>query len=183
MTRKQIVHIVGQRRIPLIAIGALLVLNVVAYGVLSIHLRPLLDRAQGDWFARRRAAAGERDQGRPALYAQGRKDLDEWYSRVVAKKDFAPFLSRLFTFAAKHNLELTGITYKPTMESGRPLAAYVISFSVKGSYAGAKAFLADVMSMREMVIVDSILFTSTRATEEQVELRMQLTSYFKVDRP
>ena len=49
-----------------LAIGALLVLNVVAYGVLSIYLRPLLDRAQGDWFARRRAAAGAGGMAGPA---------------------------------------------------------------------------------------------------------------------
>lgn len=184
MTRKQLIHIAIRRRFPLIAIAALLVLNFAAYGLLSIYLRPSLDRAREEWFAKRRTTAGEqRDQSRPSLYAQGRKDLEEWRSRVIAKKDFAPFLSRLFAFASRHDLQLAGITYKPTLESGRPLAAYAIGFSVKGSYSGAKAFLSDILAMREMVVVDSVSLTSTKATEEQVELRVQLTSYFKVDRP
>lgn len=183
MTRKQAIHILMQRRIPLVVMSILLVLNVAAYGLLTIYLRPVLDEAQSEWFAKRRSSAGERDQSRPALYAQGRKDLDEWNSRVLAKKDFAPFLSRLFAFASKHDLQLAGITYKPTLESGRPLTAYVIGFSVKGTYAGVKAFLADVMGLREMAVVDSVSFTGGKATEEQVELRMQLTSYFKVDQP
>ncbi len=183
MTRKQVIQIVRQRRIPLLVISILLVLNVAAYGLLSTYLRPVLDQAQSEWFAKRRTSAGERDQSRPALYAQGRKDLDEWNSRIIPKKDFAPFLSRLFAFAGKHDLQLAGITYKPTLESGRPLAAYVIGFTVKGKYAGVKAFLVDVMGLREMAVVDSVFLTGGRATEEQVELRMQLTSYFKVDQP
>jgi hypothetical protein len=184
MTLKQVIHIASRRRIPLIAIAILLVIDFAAYGLLAMHFRPSLDRAREEWFAKRRTAAGEqRDQSRPALYAQGRKDLEEWRSRVIAKKDFAPFLSRLFTVASRHNLQLAGITYKPSVERGRPLAAYIIGFSVKGSYSASKAFLADLLAMREMVVVDSIFLTSAKATEDQVELRLQLTSYFKVDRP
>lgn len=183
MTRKQVIHIASRRRIPLIAIFVLLVLNFVAYGLLSFYFRPDLDRAREEWFMKRRTAAGERELSRSEQYVQGRKDLEDWNSRILAKKDFAPFLSRLFAMASRHNLELAGITYKPTLESGRPLAAYVIGFSVRGSYSGVKEFLSDVSLLREMVVVDTVSLTSTKATEDQVELRMQLTSYFKVDRP
>ncbi len=183
MTRKQVIQIVSQRRIPLVAITILLVLNFVVYGYLSVYQRPALDRAREEWFVKRRTAAGDRDQSRPTLYAQGRKDLDEWRGRIVAKKDFAPFLSRLFDLTGRHDLQLAGITYKPTLEKESALASYVIGFSVKGKYSGVKSFLSDVMVLRDMVVVDSVSFNSAKATEEQVELKMQLTSYFKMDLP
>lgn len=183
MTRKQVIEIARQRRIPLVAIAVLLVTNVLVYGYLTAYQRPELDKAQGEWFAKRRAAVGERDQSRPALYAQGVKDLVEWQSRVMVKKDFAPFLSRLFALASRNSLQLAGITYKPALEKGKPLTSYAIGFSVKGKYGEVKSFLSELLSMREMVVVDGIALNSTKSTEEQVELKIQMTTYFRLEQP
>lgn len=184
MTHKQVRDIVSQRRIPLVALAFLLFANVVVYGYLTSYQQPELDRVRGEWFARRRAAAaGERDQSRPTLYAHGVKDLEQWRSRVMVKRDFAPFLSRLFTAATRHNLQLTGITYKPAVERGKAMTSYAISFSVKGKYGEIKSFLSDLLTVREMVVVDGVSLNSAKSTEEQVELKLQLTTYFRLERP
>ncbi|TWJ19151.1 type 4a pilus biogenesis protein PilO [Geobacter argillaceus] len=183
MTRKQVLDIARQRRIPLAAIVLLLVANVLAYGYLTAYQQPELDRIRGEWFAKRRMAVGEKDQSRPALYAQGVRELEEWRARVMVKKDFAPFLSRLFSSASRRNLQLAGITYKPAVESGKSMTSYAIGFSVKGKYGEIKSFLSDLLAMREMVVVDGIDLSNSKSTEEQVELRMQLTAYFRLERP
>jgi len=184
MTRKQVLDIARQRRIPLVAIVLLFAANILAYGYLTAYQQPELDRVREEWFAKRRAATvGERDQSRPALYAQGVKELEEWRARVMVKKDFAPFLSRLFSSASRHNLQLAGITYKPAVASGKSMTSYTIGFSVRGKYGEIKSFLSDLLSMREMVVVDGIALNNTKTTEEQVELKMQLTAYFRLERP
>ena len=184
MTQKQVRDIVRQRRIPLIAVAFLLVANAAVYGYLTAYQQPELDRIRGEWFARRRAAAvGERDQSRPALYAQGIRDHEQWRSRVMVKKDFAPFLTRLFATATRYNLQLTGITYKPSVDRGTAMTSYEIAFSVKGNYGGIKSFLSDLLAVREMVVVDGVSLNSTKSTEDQVELKIKLTAYFRLERP
>jgi type IV pilus assembly protein PilO len=159
----------------------LVLVNLSLFLFLSFWQQPELERAQKDWFAKREAAARGVDRGVTASYREKERELGLFRERIIAKKDFAGFLSELFAAAKGNSLALKSVTYKPTPVKAEGLLSYSIGFNVTGKYAGVKSFIADLARFPKLVTVDSIALGNTSNIEEFVDLRVQLTVLLKME--
>jgi len=161
---------------------AVLVLAIVGLYVFSALFQiPRLATLQNTWFEQRKA----REQGArvdaASIYRQGNADLTVWRSRLAPKTDFTRVIGEIFEIAANNALSVGGITYKPNPVKDENVTVYTITFDVLGNYSAIKSFLGDIMCSREIMTIDSIALSNSKATEEAVDLKVQLSVYFTME--
>lgn len=182
MSYEMLREILRIRRNSFLFLAFLALLNLAVIAYLALLQRPELTQARSAWLAQREAqATGQAVVGSTARYQQGMRDLEAFRERLIAKPAFAAFLTDLFETAGRSSLELKGITYKPEPIPKQGMFAYGISYTVSGDYAGVKRFLAELSRYRQMVTVDSVSLSSTKQTEEAIDLRIQMTAYLKTE--
>lgn len=182
MSYEMLREILRIRRNSFLFLAFLAFLNLAVIAYLAFFQKPVLARAQSEWLAQREAqATGEAVVGSAARYQQGMRDLEAFRERLIAKPAFAAFLKDLFEIAGKNSLDLRGITYKPQPIREQGMFAYGISYTVSGNYAGVKGFLAELSRYRQIITVDSVSLSSTKQTEEVIDLRVQMTAYLKTE--
>lgn len=163
----------------------LIVLLVVINTAASVYLlgfqEPRLTSLQNTWFDKRKQSTLTGGVDAAKVFAQGKKDLAVWDSKILPKKDFARFLGELFETAANNNVAVKGVTYKPKKVKEDGLLAYSFDCSVSGKYAGIKSFIADLNRSRQVLLVDKISFANISQTKEDVDLKVNLTTYFRME--
>lgn len=174
-------QIIASRRSAFILLAVLALVNLGLYGYLSAYQEPRLTALHNQWFEKRRTARGGALQDAASIYKQGSADLAAWRARISPKKDFARLVGELFEIAANNSLKVGAVVYKPALVKDENLLAYAISFNVSGKYAAIKSFIADLGRSREMMTIDTITLNNTKATEEAVDLRLQVTAYFRTE--
>jgi type IV pilus assembly protein PilO len=181
MNYEMLREIVRLKRAPLILLGFLLAgaLSAVGYG--AFFQRPALARAE-DALAKARQQAAGSAAGTPASrYHAAQKELALFRERVMDKKAFPSFLARVFETAQRNSLSLKQVNYKPTPIAGEGLLNYEIGFTVSGRYDSVKSFISELTRFREIVVIDSISLMNPSATEERIDLRVQMTTYLKTE--
>jgi type IV pilus assembly protein PilO len=155
----------------------LLIANVALAVYLLGWLIPGNKALQSRWFEKRKLlTTGGGDLA--AIYRQGISDLETFNTMVPVRKSFAREVGDIFELAANNGLTVSAVTYKPN-PSSVSLLDYALSFSVAGKYAGVKSFIADLQRFKEMVVIDHFTLTGSRATEEYVDLKLNLTVYLR----
>ncbi len=180
MNLKIIRQIFVARRNWFIAILILVLIDAGLRVFRSTYLGPRVASLESKWSARRLEAAGEKGVDMAAVYRQGMGDLAAWRARIYPKKEFAGFIGELFETAKNNSLKVGAITYRPQPVKGEGLLAYSIGFSVSGKYAAIKSFIADLERLREIAVIDNISLNG-KSTEESVDMRLQMTAYFRVE--
>jgi type IV pilus assembly protein PilO len=173
-------QILKSRQKSFICISILIVANLGLYVFSSAYLEPQLADLQRKWSEKRAQAAAEPAMDAAAIYRQGTADLKTWRARISPKREFAGFIGELFETAVNNSLKVGAITYKPTLIKGENLLAYSIGFNVSGKYAAIKSFIADIEKYREIAVIDDISLNG-KSDEELVDMRLQLTAYFRVE--
>lgn len=173
-------QIIASRRISFIAIFVLVLINIGGYICSSAYLEQRVAFLQNKWSEKRLLAAGGAVMDAPAVYRQGTADLAAWRARIYPKKEFARFIGELFENATNNSLKVGAITYKPQLIKGEDLLAYSIGISVSGKYAAIKSFIADIERLREIAVIDNLSLNG-KATEESIDMKLQLTAYFRVE--
>ena len=181
MNDRMLRDIIGARPKSLVLVACLLLLSLALLLFRVYRQQPALETAQSAWFAKREALAGGQNLGVAERFQNGGRDLAAFRQRLIPKKDFPRFLSRLFGTAAGNAVPIKGIVYKPAPVPGEDVLAYGIAFTVSGKYPSVKSFLADLARYPEMVTIDSVSLSNASQTEESVELRIQITAYLKVE--
>jgi len=182
MNGKLLWDIIRSRPKSLTVVLLLVLLNAGLYFFSSYHQQPRLQDLRQKWVEKRRAAGGGvRDAA--TIFRQGTGDLATWRDRIAPKKDFARLIGSLFDMAANNSLKVGGVSYKPVPVKEDNLLAFTISFGVSGKYAAVKSFIADLMRSREIMTLDNVSLASTKLTEESVDMKVQLTAYFKAEGP
>lgn len=173
-------QIIRARRNSIIAISVLILINIGLFIYSSAFLGPEVMSLQSKWSEKRLLAAGETVMDSADVYRQGIRDLAAWRGRIYLKKDFARFIGELFESATNNTLKVGAITYKPQPVKGENLLAYSIGFNVSGNYAAIKSFIADIERLRQITVIDNISLNG-KTTEESVDMKLQLTAYFRVE--
>lgn len=181
MNTKIVQQIIKSRLKSFLCIAILVVANVGMYAYASIYQAPRLKALQDKWFEMRRQAGGGAAVDAATVYRQGTSDLAAWQARILPKKEFARFIGDLFETAGNNTLKMGTMTYKPAMVKGENLLTYTIHFDVSGKYAAVKSFISDIERLKEIAVIDSISLSSGKATEEAVDLKLELTAYFRVE--
>jgi type IV pilus assembly protein PilO len=172
--------IFNARRKSFMAILVLLLANLGLYIYYAYFLEPRVAGLQTRWAEKRLQAAAGSTLDAAAVYRQGKADIAEFRSRIPLKKGFAAFIGGLFETATDNSLQIGTITYRPSQLKGENLIAFSIGFNVSGKYAAIKSFIADIEGMREIAVIDNISL-SGKSDEEYVDLRLQMTTYFRVE--
>ncbi len=181
MTAKSIKQILLARPKSFILLAVLLTMNAGLYVYGSIYQTPRLAALQSAWFEKRRAVEKGTLKDAATIYRQGTSDLATWRARIAPKKDFARVVGEVFEFAASNSLTVGNVTYKLAPIKDENLLAYSIAINVSGKYTALKSFLADLMRSREIMTIDNVALNSSSATEESVNLKVQLTAYFRTE--
>lgn len=175
---KMLLEILRVRKKSVIALAVLLVITVTLVVCLQVWLIPGTAALQVQRNERQRLlSTGGGDIS--AVYHQGTKDLATFGELVPSRKAFARVVGQLFELAANNNLTVSGVSYKPNHSSTNAVVNYTLSFSVVGKYAGAKSYLADLQRFREMVVIDQFDMAGGKATEENVDLKLNMTIYLR----
>jgi type IV pilus assembly protein PilO len=174
------VQIIKARRNIFIFIFILIMINIGLYLYSSTYLEPHLVDLQKKWSDKRLLAAGGPVVDATVVYRHGISDLATWRERIYPKKDFARFIGELFETATNNTLKVGAITYKPEPVKDEKLIAYTIGFNVSGKYAAIKSFIADIERFKEIAVINNISLNGS-ATEESVDMKLQLTAYFRLE--
>ncbi|KAA0893937.1 hypothetical protein ET418_02930 [Oryzomonas rubra] len=177
---QMILEIVGQRRRILVALLALLLLNIAVLAVLKGYLASGISDAQTTWddLRRRVAVAGQNDAS--VIYRRGKADLVQLQTRIPRKNEFPRLLGGIFDTAASDSVKVVTVTYKPALvKENTALLSYDISLSVGGSYAAVKNFLADMQKQSELVVINNMAMANSDPYEENVVMSLHLTVYLR----
>lgn len=181
MNLKFVKEVIRARQKTFILLAILALLDIVLYIYASAYQTPHLADLQNEWFEKRRLTSGGVAQDAAAVYRQGMKDLAVWNARIAPKKDFTRFIGDLFETAANNALVVGGVTYKPVLTKQEKLVAFSIGFNVSGKYASVKSFIADLGRLRDIMTIDNISLNNSKLTEETVDMKLQLTTYFRLE--
>ena len=146
----------------------------------TAYLEPHLASIQHEWSEKRVHAAMQGTMNAAAVYRQGNSDLAVWRERIYPKKDFARFIGDLFETASNNSIRVGTINYKPEVIKGEGLIAYSIGLNVSGRYAAIKSFIGDIERLREIAVINNISLNG-KTTEESIEMKLQLTAYFRME--
>lgn len=163
-----------------VAIVVLLLMNAGLYVYSVVYLTPHLAALQSKWFEQRQLAGGAASMDAAAVYRQGTIDLTAWRARISPQNEFVRFVGDLFETSTRNKLKVGSITYKPLPLKEESLLAYSVDLKVSGNYASVKSFIADVGRLQDFAVIDNIAINSGNAAGESVDLRLQLTAYFRV---
>jgi Tfp pilus assembly protein PilO len=177
--KQYILEIIRQKWRLLSIILALLLLNVTLGVVVSVYQIPSLADLQTKWSNLRRQAASVGQLDATALHQQGSADLEKLKAKIPEKQQFARVLSDLFEAAASSAVQVGTISYKPVQIREEALLSYQLSFSVTGSYAAVKSYLADLQKNPELIVVDSVAFSNSDLFVENVAMDLHITVYLR----
>jgi type IV pilus assembly protein PilO len=165
----------------LILLLILVVANIGVYFFSSLYQEPRLSQLQNRWSEIQRTSRTPAiDRG--TAYQLGSADLKAWKDRIAPKRDLARIVGELFAIASSNSVTVGGITYKPEkVKEDDTLLAYGIGLTVTGRYAAVKSFVADLGRLKEIVVVDSVSLNNSKMTEEQVDLKVSLTAYLRLE--
>lgn len=164
-----------------IMVFLLLFINILAFVYLTIYQAPQITSLHSSWFEKRQKSSSLNVKDAATIYNQGSKDIKIWDSRIPPKKDFARVLEDLFQMAGNNRLIVKGLTYKPSLLKDQGLLVYSLDLTVSGNYAGGKNFIAELMSTKQIIIIENLTLANTSQTKEALDLRLRLTAYFRVE--
>ena len=172
-------QIVTLRRKSLFALAGLFAAALVLQVFMDFYQIPRLEKLRAEWSKQvENEGRGGALQSRELLYKNGVADLARFRGRIYPKSHFAKFISELYDQAAKNNLELQTITYKPLLNKEEQLLEYQLAVAVRGKYAQLKKFIYDLGSASNILVIDSISLASTDTSADTIQLQIQITSYF-----
>lgn len=170
------------RRKSLLALAAVFILTLALQFFVSLYHVPRLEKMRIEWQKQRELAGrGVALQSRDVLYKNGLADLAKFFERIYLKSHFARFIGELFDLAAKNNLELSSISYKPTLNKEEQILDYQLAMTVSGKYSQLKKFINDLGSSANILVIDSISLASTGTSADTVQLQIQITSFFRLE--
>jgi type IV pilus assembly protein PilO len=175
---KIFLEIIKMRKKSCLAIIALGLVNILLYIFIMSFQVSKLDALRNQWLDKRqRPSFGALDK--TLIYSQGKKDLAVFNSRIPPKKDFMRVVGELFDIASNNGLSVGSVGYKPELIKDRNLLVYGLTFSVSGSYAAVKNFIADIEQSPEMVSLDQITLTGGEASQDSVKVSVQISAFFR----
>jgi type IV pilus assembly protein PilO len=174
------------RVLPL-AVGSLILLNVVAYLSLNYLASPQRDALEKQLFDLqsrvRQARQSDAEAKTPAdIYRRGETDLQKFRAVIPAKNEFPALLGEVFFLAGQAGLAIDQISYQPKEMEGQGLLRYGLAFSVHGDYGQVKRFIYSLEQSERLIVIDGLTLSGGREPgEATVELRLQSATFFRTE--
>lgn len=174
-----LLEIIRQKRIVLVLIMSLIVVNVAFLLLINSYQEPSLDAYRSKWSELRSLAARAGHADAAALHRQAMADLEKLNTRIPLKREFARVLSELLTTGSNDGVVTGAISYRPLTIKDENLLSYQLSFSVNGDYAAVKSFLSDIQKNPELIVINSVTFTNSDLFVEDVVMNLKITVYLR----
>lgn len=176
-------QIVLLRKRTIIAIVVLFAVALALQLFINLYQSDRVVTLQAEWMKLRELEGrGAVLQDKETLYKNGLADLAKFREKVYPKNQFARFIGELYELASKDGLELTAITYKPSMAKEDQFLSYALTLSVSGKYTQLKRFIYDLgAGGSNVLVIDSMSITTSGANAESVQLQLAVTSWFKME--
>jgi hypothetical protein len=179
-------RVFAENRKPVIWLAAGLALNVLiyAFGVYPLSQRVANVSQRNDTAARALAAARqENEQASGALTGkdQAVTKLGKFYTEVLpATLAGARQLThlRLAQLARMHDLRYGRASSEPVEAKDSKLTQLKVELSLGGSYAGVRAFLHDLETAPQFVVIDNVVLAESEP-DDRVELTLALSTYYR----
>lgn len=182
MSREIFQQILQLKKRPLLALLVLLLIAVALQIFITQYQDKRIEQLSVEWVKHReeeQRGAALADRG--TLYKNGLADLAKFRERVYPKAQFARFIGELYDIAARDSLELTAITYKPSLIKEEQLISYAMTLTVSGKYPNLKKFIRDLGTSGNLLTIDSVAMTASGTAPDAVQLQILITSFFKAD--
>lgn len=118
--------------------------------------------------------------------AEGARRLEGEINRLRGsfppRREVVALVRDLSGRATSAHLKVGGIDYKPTDVPGEGVLTLGIAMGLEGGYADLRRFLAELEGMRGRLAITHLAATG-RPGEGHVTARLNLTAYFRTDRP
>ena len=146
-------------------------------------LRP----AQGELAARQSAAVGtsalqNAAQMQAVALARSADPLTELHSRFPALAALPSQVERLHRIARSSGLQLQQSEYRLEVPPAG-LIAYRVSLPARGEYRALRTFIGAVLKEMPVVAIDRVRFERKKPGDAQLEAQIQLTLYFRPEKP
>lgn len=179
-------RVLAEHRRIIFPLAGLLIVNVLVYAVGVYPLAQRVanieerDRAAEQGLARARR---EHDAARGALTGKERAtvELGTFYKDVLpADLAGARRLTylRLAQLARQTGLKLKTSTMDPRSEKASTLERLQISIALEGSYDAVRAFLYQLDTAPEFVVIDDVSLADQAGDRNALQLSMQLSTYY-----
>jgi len=184
-------RVVAERRRTLYILAAGLVVNVAVFLFLVQPLRN--DVANVEQRTRKAeeaqaAAQAEFTSASGTLTGRDRalKELGTFYTSVLAR-DLSGArrltYARLARLAAKSSLDYERGTYEPVVERGSDLTKFMVKVDLSGSYADIRIFIHEIETAPEFVVIDNVALSEGAEDDATLELKLELSTYFRNGNP
>jgi Tfp pilus assembly protein PilO len=173
-----------RRRRLLIALGALLALNLAVFAAFTFP-RSLQRRNLGDRMAAARQEV-ERERARVAslrasydLVTANTRDTSEFFSRSIGLRgaSMVPLLREVETVAKERGLRVGNQSFNYEPVKGAPLDRFVVKMPMRGTYRELVGFVESLERSSLFVTIDEIAVSGQQSG--QAELQMVLSCYFR----
>jgi Tfp pilus assembly protein PilO len=139
-------------------------------------LRP----AQDELAARQSAAAGASPVLQPL--ARTADPLSELHSRFPALETLPSQVERIHRIARSTGLQLQQGDYRLEVPPAG-LVAYRVSLPARGEYRALRTFIGAVLKEMPVAAVDRVRFERKKPGDAQLEAQIQLTLFFRPEKP
>lgn len=174
-------ELIRLKRRPLIAVTLLALVTLALSVAVDGYQEPKIADALTKWSELRRQVALRDQPDVAGEYRQAGIDLGTVRNRIVPRRQFARLLSEILEQAASSGVVTGQLSYKPRAIKEEHLLAYTVTMSVSGRYAAVKSFLADMLSSRELVVVEDFSMANNDLFQEKVTMDLHLTVYLRED--
>lgn len=177
--KRQALELLQSQKPRVIAIGLLLILNIISFMFIGVFQKPALVRKKAAWTEQRKRLDSLARGDVTAAYRTARDDLEKIQSMIPPKRGFAALLGEITESSSQCGASVADITYKPDPIKDRKLLAYHITVSVKGRYSGVRCFLYDMQTRKDLVVIDGVALKNDDAYKENVSMELKLTAYLR----
>jgi len=171
---------------PLIAVGLLVLGNIVLVPALHYYLVPTVSQRE-ELLLRRQAQLreGGADGSSPTQqFVQGEKDLATFRERIPPHREFTGLIAELQQMADEAGLDLAQISYRHEQDSDNRLLRYQLGFTIAGSYQDIKQFVHTLEQSPRLFIIQQI---GLQGVEQEaltdVRLQLNLETFFRSEAP
>ncbi len=190
-TQSVIQRIIAEHRRVVYALVAAAVVNVVVFVFLVYPLQSdVANVEQRTRNAESSLAAAQADFARANGTLTGKdralKELDTFYSSVLARDLTGArrlTFARLAEMAANSSLDFERRKYEPVIERGSNLTRLRVSMELAGSYADIRDFIHEIEASPEFVVIDHVTVSERTQDDNEVDLSLQLSTYYRTTAP
>jgi Tfp pilus assembly protein PilO len=181
-------RVMAEHRRVIVPIAVILAVNVLVF---AVGVYPLEQRV---------ANIQQRDQAAEMAHAQARREYDAARGALTGKErasvELATFYKdvlpadlpgarrltylRLAQLAREAGLRYKTSTFDRDQERGSTLQRYFGSIKLEGSYDNVRAFLYQLDTAPEFVVIDDVSLSQDTGERGALELSMQLSTYFRL---